>query len=322
LTPVTFLLDYVIGGEHSPYVLGVEKGFFSDEGLAVDVREGFGSSVTVQLVATNDLVDFGNANAPPVILGVMADAPVKEVANFTPTNRFQLIWIDGETDPLASIEDLRGKRLGMFQGTSESTVVPLILEKGNLTNDDVEIVQGPPPLSMYTALLQGQIDVLMGIGNEIPDLQVMEPNKEFKSYMLADAGIDSLAHGLITKNETIASRPEVVKSFVSGAQRSWQYMLEDPAHRQEAIDLVVDKYPAVKGSEDSLLAALEAAVDVLRAGAVEGKPIGYTPDEAWLESFDLINISEDAKVTKPSSEFYTNEFLSDSIVMTPELLSD
>ncbi|MEA2652185.1 MAG: NitT/TauT family transport system substrate-binding protein [Chloroflexota bacterium] len=321
LTAVTFLLDYVIGGEHSPYVLGVEKGFFSDEGLAVDVREGFGSSVTVQLVANSDLVDFGNANAPPVILGVNEGAPIKMVANFTPTNRFQLIWIDGETDPIESIEDLRDKKFGMFQGTSESTIVPLILEKGNLTEDDVEIVQGPPPTSMYTALLQGRIDVLMGIGNEIPDLQVMEPNVEFKSFMLADSGIDSLAHGLITTDDSISSRPEVVAAFVKGAQRSWQYILEDPAHLQEAIDLVVEKYPSVKGSGDSLLAALQSAVEVLRAGAVEGEPLGYTPEEAWLASFDLINISEDTQVTKPPSEFYTNEFLSDSIVMTPELLA-
>jgi NitT/TauT family transport system substrate-binding protein len=321
LTPVTFLLDYVIGGEHSPYVLGVEKGFFSDEGLAVEVREGFGSSVTVQLVASSSLVDFGNANAPPVILGVMQGAPIKEVANFTPTNRFQLIWIDGKTDPIKSIEDLKGKRFGVFQGTSESTVVPLILEKANLTTDDVEIVQGPPPLSMYTALLQGRIDILMGIGNEIPDLQVMEPDVTFKSFLLADSGIDSLAHGLITTDESIATRPEVVGAFVRGAQRSWQYILEDPAHLQEAIDLVIEKYPSVKGSGDSLLAALQSAVEVLRAGAVEGKPLGYTPDEAWLKSFDLINISEDTKVTKPPSDFYTNEFLSDSIVMTPALLA-
>ncbi|MEA2488253.1 MAG: hypothetical protein QOH21_45, partial [Acidobacteriota bacterium] len=88
-----------------------------------------------------------------------------------------------------------------------------------------------------------------------------------------------------------------------------------------AIDLVVEKYPSVKGSGDSLLAALQSAVEVLRAGAVEGEPLGYTPEEAWLASFDLINISEDTQVSKPPSDFYTNEFLSDSIVMTPELLA-
>jgi NitT/TauT family transport system substrate-binding protein len=320
LTPVTFLLDYVIGGEHAPYVLGVEKGFFSDEGLAVDIREGFGSSVTVQLVSNSDLVDFGNANAPPVILGVNDGAPIKMVANFSPTNRFQLIWIDGKTDPITSIEDLRGKRLGMFQGTSESTIVPLILEKGGLTEDDLEIVQGPPPTSMYTALLQGRIDVLMGIGNEIPDLQVTDPDQKYEAFLLADSGIDSLAHGLITTDTSISDRPEVVAAFVRGAQRSWEYMLEDPAHLQEAIDLLLSKYESVKGSGDSLLAALQSAVDILRAGATEGEPLGFMSEASWTESFDLINLSEEVEVTKPPSDFYTNEFLSDSIVATPELL--
>jgi NitT/TauT family transport system substrate-binding protein len=209
----------------------------------------------------------------------------------------------------------------MFSGTSESTVVPVILESAGLTEDDVEIVQGPPPTSMYTALLQDRIDVLMGIGNETTELEILDPSLDFKILSLAEFGIDSMAHGIITTDEMVETQPDIVAAFVRGAQKTWEYVLSDPAHLQDAVDAAAEAFPSIRESatDGVLLQQLEAQIATLRAGAPADAPLGYVSEEAWERSLLLVNVlgESDTPITSSAEDVYTNEFLSDDIVMPP-----
>ena len=57
---ITVVMNYTIEGDHSPWFVALDKGYFAKEGLDVDIQRGYGSGDTVQKVATG-VADIGFA---------------------------------------------------------------------------------------------------------------------------------------------------------------------------------------------------------------------------------------------------------------------
>ena len=64
-----------------PWYVGIEKGWFNAEGLDVDLEDGKGSSLTVNLVGAGNY-DVGYANAGAMAIARdQAEMPLKSLAN-------------------------------------------------------------------------------------------------------------------------------------------------------------------------------------------------------------------------------------------------
>ena len=63
---VVLLLNWYVYSEHAPFFLGVERGYFAQEGIDLDIQEGRGSGVTVQAVAAGTAT-FGYADIPTIV---------------------------------------------------------------------------------------------------------------------------------------------------------------------------------------------------------------------------------------------------------------
>ena len=72
--PLEFRLNWTLYGEHAPFFLGVDKGFYLDEGLDVSIVEGSGSSTTVKLIG-NGTNNIGYADSATMMRGVTAGVP-------------------------------------------------------------------------------------------------------------------------------------------------------------------------------------------------------------------------------------------------------
>ena len=69
------LLNWYVYSEHAPFFLGLERGYFSQEGIDLQIQEGRGSVPTVQAVA-NGTADFGYADVASAIKAAAQGAPV------------------------------------------------------------------------------------------------------------------------------------------------------------------------------------------------------------------------------------------------------
>src|SRR5260370_42698485 len=76
---VSLRLDWVYGSEHAPIFLAIEKGFFKDENIDLNLMPGEASSVTAKLVANRD-TDFGYATADQVLIGAKRGLPLVATA--------------------------------------------------------------------------------------------------------------------------------------------------------------------------------------------------------------------------------------------------
>src|SRR6202012_6027857 len=74
-TKAVLLLNWYVYSEHAPFFLGLERGYFSAEGIDLQIQEGRGSVPTVQAAAAGT-ADFGYADAASVIKAASQGAPV------------------------------------------------------------------------------------------------------------------------------------------------------------------------------------------------------------------------------------------------------
>ena len=86
---VTFRLNWLLYGFHTPFYLGLERGYYKDEKIDLTIGEGQGSVRAVQTVgAKGDM--FGLADGGSVVAGVSKGAPVKAVMAVTNSSPYSL----------------------------------------------------------------------------------------------------------------------------------------------------------------------------------------------------------------------------------------
>ncbi|MGW5310310.1 ABC transporter substrate-binding protein [Nocardia thailandica] len=99
-----------------------------------------------------DLAQTGNT---PPIFGAAAKADIKVVGALAATGRGDAILV-GKDSPIASVADLKGKRVAVFKGSSANALLLLSLEKAGLSLKDIEPVYLSPG-DGYTALKRGDV---------------------------------------------------------------------------------------------------------------------------------------------------------------------
>src|SRR3954463_11752116 len=75
---VSFRLNWYPGGFHAPFYLGLERGYYREQGIDLTINPGRGSANTVQVVAAGTDT-FGLADSASVMMLASKGADVKTV---------------------------------------------------------------------------------------------------------------------------------------------------------------------------------------------------------------------------------------------------
>src|ERR1700758_3673508 len=73
-----FRLNWTLYGEHAPFFVALDKGFYKEEGLEGEILEGSGSTTVAQLVS-NMTNPVAYVDAATMMRGVGAGMPIKAV---------------------------------------------------------------------------------------------------------------------------------------------------------------------------------------------------------------------------------------------------
>lgn len=148
-----------------PLHLAVEEGYFTEAGLDVEVVKFENPNQIIDSLLAGS-VDFG---APSTAMGITAISQAKN------PNTLKIFALNGGTGPnnidnillvkndstISSIQDLKGKKLGILPGIQFRTIAQHILSSVGFEIDtDVTIVELAIPLQLQ-ALTSGQIDAVL-----------------------------------------------------------------------------------------------------------------------------------------------------------------
>lgn len=289
---VTFRLDWYAGGEDSAWMLGVDKGFFRNEGINLEIISGSGSMDSLRLLAMK-AVDFAICDSFVVVQGVAREMPIKTIVIEFTHSPITILSLAEKN--ITKPEDLIGKKVAVSKKSTTFLALRAFLKLNNLSSEDMQIVDYGFSLQ---PLLVGQVDAVLEYTMDGP-VKATDLGYKVNEIMLSDYGIDVYGATIICHTDTLKNNPDLVRRFLRATIRSRKYTVRHP---DEAIDALIGMFPDL--NRDHELAVL---MKTLQMGILAEH--GYSDRKRWQQTadvlFDLGIIDEKVSV----ESIYTNYYL-------------
>ncbi|MSU75017.1 MAG: ABC transporter substrate-binding protein [Candidatus Magasanikbacteria bacterium] len=237
VAPQTVIIGYRTHDLYAPVFVGIEQKIFEKYGL--DVK-------TVQFASTNQLTDaliggsvdaaLGGVNIP-LILTIQDKSPGELVAfslvNETPVAPLAYLLVT-PSSTIATIADLRGKKVGAFQGSTAQYLYRKTVSSF-FKPEEAELVQMNPELEL-AALASGQVaavivlEPLATIGQSQHTTRVLESGLFDKFVMPNFPNAASVMAGRFKRE-----RPDVAKALVEATDETIDFINSHPAETRAAI---------------------------------------------------------------------------------------
>lgn len=191
------LLDWYVNPNHVPVILADKLGFFADAGMTVEIIEPADPNDPPKLVAAGQ-GDVAISYMPQLMMQVDQGLPLKRIGALIPTPLNTLMALKGGA--VASIADLRGKKIGNSVGGFEDALLGAMLKSAGLALSDVTLVN--VNFALAQSLMSGAVDAVIGA------------YRNYETHILALEGKEALAffpeeHGVPTFEELIfVARPD------------------------------------------------------------------------------------------------------------------
>lgn len=223
--------------EFAGFYAAIEKGFYRDKGLEVELRE-YESGLDILQEALSGRVTYSMANAS-VIGWRLAGQPVVLLANYFKKAPLVLL---GQPS-VRTLDDLRGKRLMASETSLQSPLLQSALhEAGLMSGQNLTVI----PHTFDTGpFIRGEVDAMTAfVSNQPFDLEqkgVPFQIIELNGYM---PGLGS--HYLFTSAAEASAHPERTRAFIEASNAGWRYALDHP---DEIADLILKRYSQHKSRE-------------------------------------------------------------------------
>ncbi len=275
---VQFRLNWILYGFHTPFYLGLERGYYKDEGIELTIGEGQGSVRAVQTVGAKGDT-FGLSDGGSVIAGVSKGAPVKSVMAITNSSPYA---VTARNDVgIKTLKDLEGKTIASAPGEAGLALLPALL----------------------MAIAEKRAEAIMsGLDNQ--SLTLAAQGVPITDFGYAANGVNTVGLTIHANRDTLASNPDLVRRFVKATIRSFEAAIKDP-------DASIKAGQKVKPDLDTALslAQLKVGIGLIKSPASKDLPPGQFAAKDWADTVELMKTYQDLQTDLKPEEFYTNEFV-------------
>jgi NitT/TauT family transport system substrate-binding protein len=263
-TPVRFQMNFSWSASTAGFAVAQADGMYKDAGVDAKIEQGTGSGTAVQLVASGQ-ADMGVADAVAISQQIEQGAPLVIVATDNQVTNIAIQALD--ESGIKSVQDLKGKTIGLSQGGAHAFLFPLFLQLNGLSESDVTI-STLPFASLPAALLQKNIDAMVGGHDTVVSLE--QQNAKVQNFWFKDYGVSPVAHSIFTTKSFAESHPDAVKKFVAASLRGWSSTIDDPERAVTAVkQLQPDSRDNVVRDELKLLLPLMCEANARFLGRAE-----------------------------------------------------
>lgn len=296
-TAITFQLNWTAGGANAGFASAVAEGYYKEVGLDVQLVEGNGSGNTAQLVASNRS-QLAYADAVSVSQLIAKGAPMKVLSTIYQSNPNEVSAL--KKTGIKSVKDLAGKKVGVPSGSSQTTMLPLVLKAMGLKESDVNLIN-MPATAMVPALLQGQVDAILGSIDSY-QIQLEAQGADLDNYLFADNGVPTVSTSIFASNAYVKENPDVVKKFIAASLKGWSFALDNPDKAVKALKTI---FPNM--NEKLAKAELVAIKPLFCSGGA--KYIGKAEDALWEKTQNLLSEVKLLPAGQDPKSYYTNDYL-------------
>lgn len=298
-TNVRINMGYIPDVQYAPFYVGIEKGFFAEEGLnlvvdyssEVDGIELLAAGEAQYAVGSGDLLVQARAQGLPI--------------------QYVLRWYNGIPSAIVSLKssgiespaDLVGKTVGIpgFFGINYKSYLSM-LTANNISPDDVQLEA--IGWTQVASVSEGLVDAAVVYSNNEP-IQLMWNGNEVNVIELNEYN-NFVPIGIMTSESLIQENPESVQRFVRAFLKSQKATLDDPAFALDAAMRAVGVFGWERAKAEMALGKS------LEFWAVEDGQYGYFDVETFDWTQDFLMAAGEMDTEIDTSLCFTNEFVANA----------
>jgi putative hydroxymethylpyrimidine transport system substrate-binding protein len=286
---------------------GIDRNFFADEGLEIELISPNSPADGLKLVASGG-AELATAHSTDVITARSKDLPVVSIAtNHQMGTTGVLVPVEAGVKQLKQLE---GKNIGVTGIPFNKVMLEHSLKTAGADLSKVNIVT--VGFTQMPLLLSKRIDALGDAisWDEPPiyNVQIEKPADDKSTYTyftFTDYGVPRFyTFGLVGEEEAMKKNPDLYRAFLRAWRKGVEWMIANPA---EAADGVIKHVSSISKAEAVVSLAEIARISV--SAETQANGIGWQDAGVWekQEKFMLENglISTDIDVSKA----VTNEYL-------------
>lgn len=245
--------------EHAGFYAAIEKGYYKELGLKVNLFEKKKGSSSFDEVM-NGNADFAIGYSS-LVLEYMSGKPVVALASIF--QHSPLIFLSKQSSNIRTIADMVGRRVMLNPKSKSSASLNIMIKKEGVSYDDMILLD-----HTYNTedLLNDTTEVLASYISNQP-FEMIEKGVPFNIIDPVNYGYDFYENILFTRKNIIDTNPDLVSKFLKATLRGWKYAL---SNENELIELILNKYTKIKSKK-----ALEYEARIIKNSLItKNIPVG------------------------------------------------
>ncbi|WP_373288636.1 aliphatic sulfonate ABC transporter substrate-binding protein [Brucella endophytica] len=276
----------------SVLAIAEDQKLWEAEGITPSVKVFTNGPIQIQAMGAGSL-NFGTIGPGALWLPASGRAKVIGVNDIGFSDR---VIAQGN---IGSVADLKGKKVGVPQGTSGDMILRLALTKAGLAVGDIQMVPMDPS-TVVSAFTSKQIDaagiwypLIDAIKPRVPDMKEIATNEDFYPQT-------SFINTFVARNEIVAENPELVKAFLRVMKKAMDYRV---ANLDRSIAITTAFLNAPAGATEKVARSRK----MLTSQELDA----FTKDgtvNKWLTDFNKMFVEfGTVKAPLPPEQFYTSD---------------
>jgi NitT/TauT family transport system substrate-binding protein len=279
----TVRISYIPVSAYWPADVIRSKQLFEAEGIKVEFVNLQSANQAYEAVARGDVdvvpvISVLNVLVPELI--APGNIKVFSISDMTADNAFDSIIVKNDS-PIADINGLEGKKIGMLPGTTAKTFLKSYLEKNNIDTLGIQFIELTPP-NQLPALASGAVDALFSY----------EPN----STIAVESGNAKRIHDSVFTKQF--DHNPIVMGIISN-----KLVTENPKLAEKVVEVLNTSYALLDSNEKETRDIVKAAfkLDQNVADKVALTPMGSSDniDKDRLDRFTEFLVSLGELKSKP-----------------------
>lgn len=261
---VVYITAFGTFGREAYAWVALEKGYFADANLEVEIQAGTGTGDNVALVASGQ-ADFATGDATGVTL-LLGQGAVEGITVVGAIHQLSLIgFMSLAENGITSPQDLEGKSVADSTGSVGRLLWETYAELAGIDASAVELVDAAPP-QLPQLLATGEVDAIGQFDVGSPSIEAAAGGKEAAFLAYSEFMPDLYGNSLVTSTEHAQNDPDLVQRFRDALFRGLEDAINNP---QEAAEILAQY------QEETVVEVAAAELEIMESYVRQaGTPVG------------------------------------------------
>lgn len=287
LEDFNIVLDWYPNAVHSFIYEAIDRGYYEEEGLNVQIQFPSNSNDALSLTAAgkadagiyylHNVIDArANQGIPVVSLGAICQDPLN-------------IFLSLKEENITKPEDLIGKKIGISGSALGEAMIQYIFDEMGASNEQMDVID--VGFELMSSMTTGNVDVTWGcmVNHEVPQMEA--EGFEVNYFTSTECGIPNYYELiLVTGEKQVEEDSEKLEKFIRASQKGFEHMKEDP---EASVDLLLkhqneENFPLDKSVEMQSIATLLPTMEKETGDFLSQDAAVWNENIKWMYEIGII----------------------------------